>query len=140
MRRLHRALHHAAERDAALQLLGDVLGHQLGVDFRLADFDDVQVHFVGRVLLHVALQLLDVGALLADHDARTSRMDGDAALLVRTLDHDARHAGRPSACSLRYSRILMSSCSSLPYSFLPAYQRESQVRLMPRRKPIGLTF
>ena len=29
----------------------------------------------------------------------------------------------------------MSSCRSLPYSFLPAYQRESQVRLIPRRKP-----
>ena len=38
------------------------------------------------------------------------------------------------------SRIFMSSCSSVPYSFLPAYQRESQVRLMPSRKPIGLTF
>ena len=38
------------------------------------------------------------------------------------------------------SRIAMSSCNSLPYSFLPAYQRESQVRLMPSRKPIGLTF
>ena len=37
-------------------------------------------------------------------------------------------------------RIFMSSCSSLPYSFLPAYQRESQVRLMPSRSPIGLTF
>ena len=45
------------------------------------------------VFLHVALQLLDVGALLADHDARTGRMDRDAALLVRALDDDARHAG-----------------------------------------------
>ena len=34
----------------------------------------------------------------------------------------------------------MSSCSSVPYSLLPAYQRESQVRLMPSRSPIGLTF
>ena len=92
-RRLHGALHHAAERDAALELLGDVFGHQLGVDFRLADFDDVQMHFVGGVFLHVALQLLDVGALLADHDAGTGRVDRHAALLVRALDHDARHAG-----------------------------------------------
>ena len=37
-------------------------------------------------------------------------------------------------------RIAMSSCSSVPYSFLPANQRESQVRLMPSRRPIGLTF
>ena len=34
-------------------------------------------------------QLVDVGALLADHDAGTRRMDRHAALLVRTLDHDA---------------------------------------------------
>src|SRR5438477_5295550 len=44
------------------------------------------------------------------------------------------------SASCNSSRIFMSSCNSLPYSFLPAYQRESQVRLMPRRSPIGLTF
>src|SRR5580658_2880748 len=38
------------------------------------------------------------------------------------------------------SRIFMSSCNSLPYSPLLEYQRESQVRLMPRRSPIGLIF
>ena len=41
---------------------------------------------------------------------------------------------------IRNARILMSSCSSLPYSPVLANQRESQVRLMPRRSPIGLTF
>src|SRR5205814_6525712 len=34
-----------------------------------------------------------VGALLADHDARTRRVDRHAALLVRALDHDARNSG-----------------------------------------------
>ncbi len=34
----------------------------------------------------------------------------------------------------------MSSWSNCPYSFLPEYQRESQVRLMPSRNPTGLTF
>src|ERR1700677_4896856 len=38
------------------------------------------------------------------------------------------------------SRIFMSSCNSLPYSPLVEYQRESQVRLTPRRRPIGLIF
>src|SRR5690606_6814140 len=36
---------------------------------------------------------LDVSALLADHDTRTGGVDRHAALLVRTLDDDARHAG-----------------------------------------------
>src|SRR3954451_1265399 len=88
-RRLHRALHGAAECDAALELLGDRFGDQGGVEFRLADFDDVDddvgIGDVGNALA----QLVDVGALLADHDAGTRRMDRHAALLVRALDHDA---------------------------------------------------
>ena len=69
---LHRALHHAAERDAALQLLGDVLGHQLGVDFRLADLDDVQMHLVGG-------EFLDVGSSASRcrrPSCRSPRRDG----------------------------------------------------------------
>src|ERR1700722_17738117 len=42
--------------------------------------------------------------------------------------------------SMRISRILKSSCSNLPYSALLEYQRLSQVRLTPRRRPIGLIF
>src|SRR5258708_6981473 len=38
------------------------------------------------------------------------------------------------------SRIFMSSCNSFPYSALLENQRESQVRLTPRRSPIGLIF
>src|ERR1700724_415205 len=41
---------------------------------------------------------------------------------------------------MRVARIAMSSCRSFPYSVLPANQRESQVRFMPSRRPIGLTF
>src|SRR5690606_12854284 len=92
-RRLDGALHGTTERDAALELLGDVLGHQLGVEFRLANFDDVQMHFRLGHLGQIGTQLLDVGALLADHHARTCRVDGDAGLLGRPLDHDAGDAG-----------------------------------------------
>src|SRR6266436_3628613 len=63
------------------------IGAQRGVEFRLADFDDVDDD-VGRGDIGNALaQLVDVGALLADHDAGTRRVDRHAALLVRTLDH-----------------------------------------------------
>src|SRR5690348_18322761 len=44
-RRLHRALHRAAEGDAALKLVGDALRDELGVDLGLADLDDVQADF-----------------------------------------------------------------------------------------------
>src|SRR5690606_27044745 len=91
--RLHGALHGAAEGDPAFQLLRDVLGDQLGVGFRLADLDDVQVNLAFGAGRDVLAQLLDVSALLADHDARAGGVDRHAALLVRTLDDDARHAG-----------------------------------------------
>ena len=139
-RRLHRALHGAAERDAALELLGDRFGDQLRVELGLADFDDVDDDVGIGDLGDLAAQLVDVGALLADHHARTRRMDRHAALLVRTLDHDAGDTAACLSSFFRSSRILTSSCSSLPYSFLPANQRESHVRLMPRRSPIGLIF
>src|SRR5437667_2358460 len=87
-RRLHRALHRAAECDAALELLGDRFGHQRGVELGLADFDDVDDDVGGGDIGNALAQLVDVGALLADHDAGTRRVDRHAALLVRTLDHD----------------------------------------------------
>src|SRR5712675_2520350 len=90
-RRLHRALHRAAERDAALELLGDRFGDQRGVEFGLADFDDVDDDVGGGDIGNPLAQLVDVGALLADHDAGTRRVDRHAALLVRTLDHDPGH-------------------------------------------------
>src|SRR6185437_14404723 len=88
-RRLHRPLHGAAESDAALELLGDRFGDQGGVELRLADFDDVDDDVGGGDVGHPLAQLVDVGALLADHDAGTRRVNRHAALLVRTLDHDA---------------------------------------------------
>src|ERR1700754_4122958 len=87
-RRLHRALHGAAERDAALKLLRDRFGDQGGVKLGLADFDDVDDDVGGGDVGDLLAQLVDVGALLADHDTRARRMDRHAALLVRTLDHD----------------------------------------------------
>src|SRR5258707_760603 len=59
-------------------------------------------------------------------------------LCGRSITMRATAACLSSLC--RISRILTSSCNSLPYSFLPANQRESHVRLMPRRSPIGLIF
>src|SRR5262249_1151172 len=89
--RLHRALHGAAEGDAALELLGDRFGDQLGVELGLPDLDDVDDHVGLGELGDLAAQLLDVGALLADHDPRARGLHRDPALLVRPLDHDLGH-------------------------------------------------
>src|SRR6476620_260012 len=87
-RRLHGALHGAAERDATLELLGDRVGDKRRVDFRLTHFDDVNHDLAVGELRHQFADLIDVGAFFADHHAGTRRMDGDAAFLVRALDDD----------------------------------------------------
>ena len=92
-RRLHGALHGAAERDAALQLIAHTGGHQLGVDFRLADFNDVQAHVAAGHLGDLLAQLLDVRTLLADDHAGARSKDGHAAQLGRTLDHHLGDGG-----------------------------------------------
>src|SRR6185437_5437946 len=74
-RRLHRTLHGAAERDAALELLGDRFGDQGRVELGLADFNDVDDDVGGGDVGHLLAQLVDVGALLADHDTGTRRVD-----------------------------------------------------------------
>src|SRR4051812_44423907 len=74
-RRLNGALHRTAERNPALELVGNRLGDELGIDLRLADLDDVQRDVAGGHRTELLAQLLDVGALLADDHARTSGVD-----------------------------------------------------------------
>ena len=83
---LDRALHGAAERPPALKLASDVLGDERGVDFRLADLDQVHANLVFGHLRQLFPKHFDVSALLADHKTRTGRVDRHDALLVRTLD------------------------------------------------------
>src|SRR5687768_9628682 len=78
-RGLHRALHRPAERNTALELVGDALRDEARVDFRLADLDDVEADFRARHRAQELLQLLDVAALLADDDAGAGGIDADPA-------------------------------------------------------------
>jgi len=81
----------AAEHDPLLELLRDAVGDQLSVDFRLAHFFDVHCDRHTQLLAEFALEVLDVFALLADHDTRTCRVDRDAGILGGTLDQHARN-------------------------------------------------
>src|SRR5436190_23211750 len=88
----HRALHGAAEHHAFFDLLGDAVSDQLCIELRLADLGDVQAHVLRRQLEHLrrlGAQLLDVLALLADHDARTRGLDRDVDALGGALDQHA---------------------------------------------------
>src|SRR5690606_2995220 len=87
---LHRALHRPAERDTADQLVGNALRDEFGIDLRLPDLDDVQLHVARGHRGQLRAQLLDVGALLADDHARACGIDRDPAQLGGTLDDHLR--------------------------------------------------
>src|SRR5579864_4161489 len=91
-----RALHRTAEHHALLDLLRDAIGHQLSIELGLADLGDVQPHVIHRhaeQLRRLQAQLLDVLALLADHDARAGSLNGDVDLLGGALEVNAAHRG-----------------------------------------------
>ena len=67
--RLHGAFHGAAEGDAAFELLGRSGSAQGSRRTRVSYLDDVMVKSA-LVIELTSWQLLDVGALLADDDAR----------------------------------------------------------------------
>ena len=88
--------HGATEGDAALELLGDGLGDEVGVELGALDLDDVDGDLtLGGLgdLLEVGAETVDLGALLADDDAGTSGVDGDLHLVAGALDVDARKRG-----------------------------------------------
>ena len=90
---LHGLLHGAAEGDTLLQLLGDVLGHQLSVQVGGANLNDVQVHALAELGFHFLAQVLDFGASLTDDDTGAGAPQVDLDLAVGTLDLDLSHAG-----------------------------------------------
>jgi hypothetical protein len=95
-----RALHRAAEHDATLQLLRDRFRDQLRVELGLAHFGDVDVRRDAHHVGHFLAQLLDVLALLADHDARPGGVDRHAGVVGRALDQDLADPGlQPASCA-----------------------------------------
>ena len=91
-RRGESAFHRAPEGDAILQLLGDRLGDQFGVELGPFDLTDVDFHRAAGELVQLFAQRVDFRARFADHDARPGGMDVDG-YLAAALDGDFREAG-----------------------------------------------
>ena len=87
-----RALHRAAEGDAVLQLLGDRLRDELGVELGALDLEDVDLDLLLRDPVQVLAQGVDLGAGLADHDAGARRVDVDLHLVGVLADRDVGQA------------------------------------------------
>jgi hypothetical protein len=56
------ALHRTAESNAVLKLLGDRLGHELGVKLGALDLEDVDLDLLGGHAVQVASQGVHFGA------------------------------------------------------------------------------
>ena len=93
-RRVHCLAHGAAEAHALFQLQRDRFAHQLRVQLRLVHFLDIDKDIAVGALLQFHLELVDLGALAANDDARPRRLDDDAQLVARPLDPEGADARR----------------------------------------------
>src|SRR3712207_3535495 len=90
-----RPLHGPPERGPAGELLGDGLGHEGGVQLWPRDLAHVYLHLLLGEALELVPQGVDLGAALADNDARAGGVDvhGDLALLGGLSDANVRDPG-----------------------------------------------
>ena len=91
-RRCDSGFHGAAERYAALQLAGDVLSHDHGVNLRTLHFEDIDLDLLTGEFLQLLLEFIDLLAALADDDTRTGGRNRNRHQFQRALDDDLRDA------------------------------------------------
>src|SRR5450755_159832 len=92
--RIDRLAHGAAEADTLFELQCNRFRNQLGIEFRLVHFLNIDVDLAPGALLHVPFELVDLGPLASDNDARTRCLDDDPQLVAGTLDFNRTHARR----------------------------------------------
>ena len=101
------ALHGAAERNPALQLRGDVLGHQLGVQVGLPHFHNIDNDGLPEHLLALQAQLLNFRAALADNHAGLCAVDVDANLRGVALNLNLRDACGVQLLLQRFAQVVI---------------------------------
>ena len=89
----HGVLHRAAEADALLKLLCDVLGDELCVGVRGANLNDGESDGLADQLLDFLTQALDLCAALADNDTGAGAVDINANLCGIALYLDGGNTG-----------------------------------------------
>jgi hypothetical protein len=87
--------HGAPEGHPLLQLHGDGLAHQLSLDLRLVDLQDVDEHVALGALADLLLEAIHLRALPADDDAGPRGEDVHLQLVGRPLDLDGGDPGAP---------------------------------------------
>ena len=112
-----------AEGTPVLDLPGDVLADDLGVDLGLLDLLDLDLELLLGQLLHLLGKLLDVGTLGTDDDAGAGRGDhhGDALGLADDLDVGDVGVLDLGACkqALAEDKVLMECVDIVPRIDVP---------------------
>src|SRR5579884_1428326 len=83
-------LHGPPEGHPLLQLVGNISGHERGVELRRAHLLDVDAYLLARLPLQRLTKLFDVGSAAADDDAGPGRVNGGCDLVGRAFDIDLR--------------------------------------------------
>lgn len=84
---LHCLFHGTTEGDALLQLLGNALGNQKGIQFWLANLQNIQPDLFASLVLKMLAEVLHLLTTFPNHNARLGGMDGHSDLTSsRTLD------------------------------------------------------
>src|SRR5690606_23388438 len=86
---LHRTFHCTTELNTLFQLLSNGVSNQLSISFRFTNFFDIDVYRYAHQTLKINFQVLDVFTTLTNYYARTSGVNSDACVFVRTLNNNA---------------------------------------------------
>lgn len=96
--RLQGPLHGAAETDPTLELDRHVLSHKLGIEFRRAHLDNVDLDLGAATdLRNVIRHSLDLRALPADHETGAGGMQSHANAVPGALHDDLGKSGKLKA-------------------------------------------
>src|SRR5690606_24178311 len=107
-RRLDGPLHRAAEGDPLPELVGDVLGHQVGVDLRPLDLLHVHGDLGVREQGELVAELVDLRAALADDHTGPGRVQRDHDLARLALDvHAGERRVRQAATQVLPDRLVL---------------------------------
>jgi hypothetical protein len=91
-RTLYGAFHSAAKVDTGFDLFGDLLADNVGVEFGLTDFEDVDLHLFAREHFQFFLDEVNFLTAFADDDTGAAGVDSDGNALHGALDDDSADA------------------------------------------------
>src|SRR6185369_14919014 len=122
-RLFNRLAHRAAKRNSLFELRRNLLGLQLCIQLRLVNLLNRNQNLTAGARRDITLELVDLGSLAPDDDARTRSVDDDLQAIRSALDVDVRHA--------RAGKTLLQIALQLQIF-------DQEIAILPLRKPMRM--